>query len=125
MGECWLDIKYRSAKFIRQLKEDREGNYVIFSHAAFISSCLSAMNNSCKETIPHGTMIFLTISQKPNDILSLFDDYQEKIYKYHTKERIISIDDYNKYFSFFNDYLRSNIDEINYKFIIPTLEEEF
>ena len=60
-----------------------------------------------------------------NDILSLFDDYQEKIYKYHTKERIISIDDYNKYFSFFNDYLRSNIDEINYKFIIPTLEEEF
>lgn len=123
LGESWLDVKYRSARFISKLNQDKEGNYVVFTHGGFISSMLSSLGYS--QIQPHGTMIFLTLTQNSFDNKTIFDDYQETIYKNHTKQRTILPSDFNKYIKNFDEYIKLHIKNIEFTFTMPTLTEEF
>jgi hypothetical protein len=54
----------------------------------------------------------------------VFEEYNDGLYKDHTKEREITDESYNKYSTAFQNYINSQITGIDYVFTMPDLEEE-
>jgi hypothetical protein len=122
-GEGWLDVKYRSAKFLYNLTNHKDGNYVVFTHGGLLSSMFASYG--CQRILPHGTFIFSNvISNKEKEIKNVFEEYNDGLYKDHTKEREITDESYNKYSTAFQNYINSQITGIDYVFTMPDLEEE-
>jgi hypothetical protein len=122
-GEGWLDVKYRSAKFLYNLTNHKDGNYVVFTHGGFLSSMFASYGY--QRILPHGTFIFSNVvSKKEKEIENLLEEYNEGIYKDHTKERVITDESYNKYSTAFENYIKSQIIDIDHVFTMPELEEE-
>jgi hypothetical protein len=75
--------------------------------------------------LPHETFTFSNVvSNNEKEIENLLEEYNEGIYKDRTKERVITDKSYNKYTTAFENYIKSQITDIDYVFTMPELEEE-
>ena len=126
-GESWLDVKFRSLKFLKSLQNENYGNYAVLTHGGFICSMLYCFGY--KNIMPHGTLIGLELGEednKENKNIQIIKEYEDKLYINHNKLRnSLSEEDYNKYNEYFDENLKRLIKKIDFTFTIPDLEEEF
>ena len=80
-----------------------------------------------QKILPHATLIFANVVSKSKideEFENVLEEYNEKLYKDHSKDRVIHEDNHNKYNSAFENYIKSQIKNVEYVFTMPDLEEE-
>lgn len=124
-GESWLDVKYRSIKFLSTLAnmDHKKSNVdLVFTHGGFITSLL--YTKSVKSLPPNGSVIIVTLNEnieenkgKINSVVNEFSN------SYNCQE---SYDDilFNRYNPSFDEILDRSIKEVEVMYQLPDMTEE-
>jgi broad specificity phosphatase PhoE len=122
-GESWLDVKYRSIKFLNYLNTDNNLE-VVFSHGGFIASLLQSKGITTLP--PNGSVIIASLSNyyKNKDeceYKSLLNEFSKQ---YNCADSSYNEVFFNRYNGAFEDYLDKSVENINFIYHLPDLSEE-
>jgi len=122
-----MDVKYRASRFLLELQYKSLKKPVLsFTHGGFISSLLFSKGRS-KMPSPGSVVIveyrnFFDYESEQNKIfLSFFNEFSKAL---NCSDESYNENFYKKYCHVFEEYLKDNIEKVEYIYEIPDLSEE-
>jgi broad specificity phosphatase PhoE len=122
-GESWVDVKYRSIKFLNSLNNDNKCE-IVFSHGGFIASLLQSKGISSLP--PNGSIIIASLSnyyknKDEGNHKSLLNEFSKQ---YNCADSAYNDVFFNRYNEAFEDYLEKSIENVKFVYHLPDLSEE-
>lgn len=122
-GEAWLDLKFRSLRFLQSLTEEGDHQLssnlsLVFTHGGIINSLLSS--SGTKKQLPPGSLVLMTLNDNKHskEDKDLLDNYNKNRL---TKE--IEDDFFNNYNPSLNTAIAKHIQNVDLICKVPDLTD--
>lgn len=127
-GESWMDVKFRSCRFLIGLQANKlQKPALSFTHGGFISSLLfpkghGKMPNPGSVVLVNYKNIGVLESEEKNKVFfSCFNEFSKLV---NCADESYNESLFAKYNPVFEEYLRENIENVEYLYDLPDLSEE-